>query len=253
MKIMDYGLKSGKVRDIYDLGDNLLMVSSDRVSCFDEVLKSPVPGKGEILNRISAFWFSRLDEENHFISCDAADFPPEFREDFFRNRSMLVKKATPVRIECVARMYVKDSAADSGWISLEEPVFTPAVKNDDDHDENIDFEKLKEIVGEDLARELRDKSLSIVSKGASFLKKRGIELLDTKFEFGILDGKIILIDEVFTPDSSRFLDGEGRHLDKEFLRKFLKDSGHNMQLPLPAGVVAELQKRYEEIEKRILG
>ena len=118
---------------------------------------------------------------------------------------------------------------------------------------NIDFEKLKEIVGEDLARELRDKSLSIVSKGASFLKKRGIELLDTKFEFGILNGKIILIDEVFTPDSSRFLDGEGRHLDKEFLRKFLKDSGHNMQLPLPAGVVAELQKRYEEIEKRILG
>ena len=245
-------MRQGKVRDIFDLGDKLLLISTDRVSCFDVILKSEIPSKGKILNGISSFWFRFFDDiENHFISSDHKDFPPHFKGDYYKERSMLVKKMTPIRIECVVRKSVRDKEG-SLWRELDEEIFTPAIKNDVGHDENVDFEKLKESAGEYLAQQLKEKSISIFRRGASFLRKKGITLLDSKFEFGEKDGAISLIDEVFTPDSSRFLDEKGRHLDKEFLRGFLKKNSWSLTEALPEEVIKEVKKRYEEVEKRIL-
>ncbi|MCD6413522.1 MAG: phosphoribosylaminoimidazolesuccinocarboxamide synthase [Elusimicrobia bacterium] len=243
--------KQGKVRDIFELGDKLILVSTDRVSCFDVILKSKIPDKGKFLNKISSFWFRNLNGiETHFISDRFEDFPAEFRGNRYADRSVLVRKAEPIRIECVVRRFVKDTSG--GWRKLSEAIFTPAIKNDSGHDENIDFGRLCEITGGELAEELREKSFAVFEQGYSLLEKRGLTLLDSKFEFGKIDESLILIDEVLTPDSSRFLDEDGEHLDKEFLREFLKRENWNLKEPLPEKIIEEVRRRYEKAEKRIL-
>ena len=192
----------------------------------------------------------------------------EFQDKKFRGRSMLVKKAEPIRIECVVRKFIHKDRIKSvkvspeelvftdrqngDWKELVNPVFTPAIKNDEGHDENVDYERLKDIHGQDLAGRLREKSLELMRDGFSKMDQKGIILLDTKFEFGFLDGDLALIDEVFTPDSSRFLNEKGDHLDKEYLRKFLKENNWDLSNPLPEDVIKELVRRYEEIEQKIL-
>ena len=262
-------MKKGKVRNIHDLGDKLMLVSSDRVSCFDVILKSEIPGKGKILNQISAFWLRNLGIKNHYISSNWIDFPEVFHGKEYHGRSMLVIKAEPIRIECVVRKYINKNRIDSvladrkdlvftdneinnEWKELVEPVFTPAVKNDEGHDENVDFNTLKSLHGEDLSAKLREKSITLMKEGFSQMKEKGIILADTKFEFGMKDGEIILIDEVFTPDSSRFFNEKGQHLDKEYLRKFLKENNWDLKEALPVNVIEEFVRRYEEIEKKIL-
>ncbi len=243
-------MRRGKVRDIYETGENLMMVSSDRVSCFDVILKSEIPDKGKYLNSISVFWFKYLDNiENHFITDVYKDFPSDFQNEEFKGRSMLVKKAEPVRIECIVRKYVR---LNDEWKKLENEIFTPSIKKDEGHDENIDYEELKSLIDSNLAEELKKKSIAVFRKGARLLSQKGITLLDSKFEFGILNDKVILIDEVLTPDSSRFLDEEGSHLDKEFLRKFLKETNWDLTKPLPDEIIKEVKKRYNELAKRIL-
>jgi phosphoribosylaminoimidazole-succinocarboxamide synthase len=252
---MEKKMRSGKVRDIYEFDKELMIVSSDRVSCFDVILKSGIPDKGKYLNSISAFWFKYLkDVESHFISDECEDFPAEFQTDEFKGRSMLVKKAEPIRIECIVRKYVRGKNLDGTekWEELQNEIFTPSIKKEEGHDENIDYEELKKVIDPDLAQELKDKSIDIFVKGAEYLKNKGITLLDSKFEFGVLDSRVILIDEVLTPDSSRFLDEKGSHLDKEFLRKFLKDNKCDLEKPLPEEIIKELGTRYNELQKRIL-
>lgn len=249
-------MRAGKVRDIYALGQELMMVSSDRVSCFNVVLKSRMPDKGKYLNNISAFWFKHFSKaDTHFISADYKDFPQDFQTEQFKGRSMLVKKAEPVKIECIVRKYVRSkslSGKAEKWEKLEKEIFTPSLKKDTGHDEDIDFNELKGAVGVTLAQELKEKSIAVFVEGAKLLAGKGITLLDSKFEFGILDNRVILIDELLTPDSSRFLDEEGKHLDKEFLRKFLRENNRDLTKPLPEEIIKELRGRYNEIHKRIL-
>ena len=216
----------GKVRDIYDTGDNLLMVATDRISAFDYILPDEIPFKGEILNRISEFWFKKFADivPNHLVSIDTADFPAEYAEyaDYLAGRSMLVKKAEPIMVECIVRGYLTGSGKktydEDGTVCgiklpeglveasrLPEPLFTPSTKAAiGDHDENISYERCVELVGEDIASQLRDLSLKIYTAAAEYAATRGIIIADTKFEFGIIDGKVTLIDECLTPDSSRF-------------------------------------------------
>ena len=216
----------GKVRDIYDAGENLLMVATDRISAFDFILPDEIPFKGEVLNRISAFWFDKFADivPNHLVSIDPADFPKEFAEyrDYLAGRAMLVKKAQTIPIECIVRGYLTGSGKktydENGTVcgiqlpeglteasKLPEPLFTPSTKAEiGDHDENISFEHCCEIVGEDIATQIRDLSLKIYKAAAEYAATRGIIIADTKFEFGVIDGKVTLIDECLTPDSSRF-------------------------------------------------
>ena len=216
----------GKVRDIYDAGDNLLMVASDRISAFDYILPDEIPFKGEVLNRISAFWFDKFADivPNHLVSIDVNEFPAEFAEyrDYLAGRAMLVKKAEPIKIECIVRGYLTGSGKKTydadGTVcgiklpaglteasKLPEPLFTPSTKADlGDHDENISYERCVEIVGADIASQIRDLSIKIYSAAAEYAATRGIIIADTKFEFGIIDGRVTLIDECLTPDSSRF-------------------------------------------------
>ncbi len=217
-------VRRGKVRDIYDLGDRLLLVSTDRISAFDWVLPTPIPDKGRVLNQLAAFWFERLEEPNHLLTIDVEqmDLPPQMERSVLAGRAMLCRKAEVVPIECVVRGYL----AGSGWkeyqqqgtvcgirlpeglvesAGLPEPIFTPATKAASGHDENISFERMAELVGRELAEELRRRSIEIYLRGAEYALERGIIVADTKFEFGRLeDGTLILIDEVLTPDSSRF-------------------------------------------------
>ncbi len=264
----------GKVRDIYDLGEMLLIVATDRISAFDSVLPTPIRDKGKILNLMSAEWFERFDAfPNHMISIDVDDFPEPFNlhVEELSGRSMLVKKASRIDLECIVRGYI----SGSGWKEykkngkvcgiklpsglnlsekLEEPIFTPSTKADSGHDENISFEEAAELVGRDTAEELRRVSLELYTQASEYAEDRGIIIADTKFEFGMTDGGVILIDEILTPDSSRFwlvdeyTPGENqRSLDKQFVRDYLDDVGWDHEPPapeLPEGIVEKTRDRY---------
>lgn len=274
----------GKVRDIYDAGENLLMVATDRISAFDFILPDEIPFKGEVLNRISAFWFDKFADivPNHLVSIDPADFPEEFAEyrDYLAGRAMLVKKAQTIPIECIVRGYLTGSGKktydENGTAcgiqlpeglteasKLPEPLFTPSTKAEiGDHDENISFERCCEIVGEDIATQIRDLSLKIYKAAAEYAATRGIIIADTKFEFGVIDGKVTLIDECLTPDSSRFWPAasyeEGKiqpSYDKQFVRNWLKANWDMTgETPhLPAEVIDGTSERYREAFQIITG
>lgn len=274
----------GKVRDIYDAGENLLMVATDRISAFDFILPDEIPFKGEVLNRISAFWFDKFAGivPNHLVSIDPADFPEEFAEyrDYLAGRAMLVKKAQTIPIECIVRGYLTGSGKktydENGTVCgiqlpeglteasrLPEPLFTPSTKAEiGDHDENISFERCCEIVGEDIATQIRDLSLKIYKAAAEYAATRGIIIADTKFEFGVIDGKVTLIDECLTPDSSRFWPAasyeEGKiqpSYDKQFVRNWLKANWDMTgETPhLPAEVIDGTSERYREAFQIITG
>lgn len=274
----------GKVRDIYDAGENLLMVATDRISAFDFILPDEIPFKGEVLNRISAFWFDKFADivPNHLVSIDPADFPEEFAEyrDYLAGRAMLVKKAQTIPIECIVRGYMTGSGKktydENGTVcgiqlpeglteasKLPEPLFTPSTKAEiGDHDENISFERCCEIVGEDIATQIRDLSLKIYKAAAEYAATRGIIIADTKFEFGVIDGKVTLIDECLTPDSSRFWPAasyeEGKiqpSYDKQFVRNWLKANWDMTgETPrLPAEVIDGTSERYREAFQIITG
>ena len=274
----------GKVRDIYQAGDNLLMVATDRISAFDYILPDEIPFKGEVLNRISEFWFKKFADmvPNHLVSIDVNEFPAEFAEykDYLAGRSMLVRRAETLPIECIVRGYLTGSGKktydEDGTVcgiklpaglteasKLPEPIFTPSTKAAiGDHDENISFERCAEIVGTEIAEQLRDLSLKIYTAAAEYAATRGIIIADTKFEFGIIDGKVSLIDECLTPDSSRFLPAdnyeEGKvhpSYDKQYVRNWLKANWDMTGEPphLPAEVVEGTSARYREAYQIITG
>jgi phosphoribosylaminoimidazole-succinocarboxamide synthase len=271
--------RRGKVRDVYDLGEHLLIVATDRISAFDYVLGSGIPDKGRVLTQLSAFWFNHVADltAHHLVSIDADDFPAVLKphRDLLRGRSMLVRKTQPLPVECVARGYL----SGSGWkeyqktgaicaISLPPglhesdrlpaPIFTPATKADTGHDENISEAEAGHIVGNDLVGRLRDLTLSIYSRGVSHAATRGILIADTKFEFGLATNgsgrEVVLIDEVLTPDSSRFWPaasyepGHGQpSFDKQFVRDYLEKIGWNKQPPVPSlpdDVVLKTREKY---------
>ncbi len=276
---------NGKVRDVFDLGDRLLMVASDRISAFDCILPRPIPDKGRILTALSNFWFDRCDEQglrHHRLTANEDQFPEEFQRSRAElgGRSMLVAKAQPVLVECIARGYL----AGSGWKEyqrsqtvcglalpaglkesdqLPEPIFTPSTKAASGHDENIDFATCTEIVGPDLAAQLRDKTLGLYGWAAAYARERGVIIADTKFEFGLHNGELILIDEVLTPDSSRFWDVDEyepgrsqRAMDKQVLRDWLEtlDWDKTPPAPAPTDEVVEITRgRYLEALQRITG
>lgn len=275
-------VRRGKVRDIYDLGDSLLLVSTDRISAFDWVLPTGIPYKGQILNRISAFWFGLIDEPNHIITTnvDEMGLPATVDLAALRGRTAKVKKTKVVPIECVVRGYL----SGSGWKEyqkngrvcgiplpqglaesqeLPEPIFTPATKAETGHDENISFEQMVEVVGRDTAEELKRRSIAIFERGAEYARERGIIIADTKFEWGWYDGELILIDEVLTPDSSRFWPVEqydpGRpqmSFDKQFVRDWLEHVGWDKNSPppeLPDDIVSKTQAKYIEAFERLTG
>ncbi len=269
----------GKVRDIYDLGEHLLIVTTDRISAYDVVLPTPIPGKGEVLTRLSVYWFGRTRDivANHLVSDDPETYPEPARRyaEQLRGRSMLVRKAEPLPVECIVRGYI----TGSGWKEyqrtgavcgirlpeglresekLPEPIFTPSTKAEQgEHDENIPFERVEELIGSDLAHRVRELALAVYRRGAGEAERKGILIADTKMEFGLLDGQLILIDELLTPDSSRFWRasdyrvGEPQHsLDKQYVRDYLARLDWDRTPPgpeLPAEVVAETARRYREI------
>ena len=274
----------GKVRDIYDCGDSLLMVASDRISAYDFILPDEIPHKGEILTRISAFWFERFADlmPNHMISCEVADFPAEFQQygDYLAGRSMLVKKAQTVPIECIVRGYLTGSGKKTydadGTVcgiklpeglteasKLPEPIFTPSTKAElGDHDENISFDRLVEILGEEDAAALRDLALKVYTTAADHAAERGVIIADTKFEFGRLGDTIILADEVLTPDSSRFWPGdtyeEGKDqpsFDKQFVRDWLTAHWDKTGNPprLPQDIIDATSAKYIQAYETITG
>ena len=272
----------GKVRDIYDAGENLLMVATDRISAFDFILPDEIPFKGEVLNRISAFWFDKFADivPNHLVSIDPADFPKEFAEyrDYLAGRAMLVKKAQTIPIECIVRGYLTGSGKktydENGTVcgiqlpeglteasKLPEPLFTPSTKAEiGDHDENISFERCCEIVGEDIATQIRDLSLKIYKAAAEYAATRGIIIADTKFEFGLdEEGNVILGDEMLTPDSSRFWPLEGYEaghgqpsFDKQFVRNWLL-ANPDSDYDLPQDVIDKTIAKYEEAYEMLTG
>lgn len=274
----------GKVRDIYDLGDSLLIVATDRISAFDYILKDEIPYKGEVLTRVSKFWFNKFADlvPNHMISCDVADLPEQFQPyaGYLAGRSMLVKKAEPIMVECIVRGYLTGSGKKTydkdgtvcgiklpeGLVEaskLPEPIFTPSTKAAiGDHDENISYEQLVELVGEELASTLRDLSLKIYTAAADYAATRGIIIADTKFEFGVIDGQVTLIDECITPDSSRFWPAEGYEpgkvqpsYDKQFVRDWLKANWDFQGEPpaLPAEVIEKTSEKYREAYSILTG
>ena len=278
-------IKRGKVRDIYDLGENLLMVATDRISAFDVVMPDPVPDKGIILTQISLYWFEIMKPiiENHVVSADANDYPAVCRPhaEILRGRSMLVKKTEPLSIECVVRGYI----SGSGWKSyqetgsvcgidlpvalresdkLPEPIFTPSTKEElGAHDINIDFSGAEKRIGKELAAKARDLSLAIYKKGSEMAAEKEIIIADTKFEFGLLGDELILIDEVLTPDSSRFWPkdtyqpgGSQQSFDKQYVRDHLLSVKWNKQPPapsLPEDIIRNTRKKYLEALTRLTG
>lgn len=269
----------GKVRDIYDVGDSLLIVATDRLSAFDVVLPTPIPGKGEVLTQLSALWFGRTADlvPNHLLSTDPAAFPAQARPyaDILAGRSMLVRKARPLAVECIVRGYLSGSGwqdyRSSGRVcgialseglreseQLPEPIFTPSTKAEQgEHDENISYDRAEEILGSSVAAQVRELALAVYRRGAQEAAERGILIADTKMEFGLLDGRVILIDELLTPDSSRFWRaetyrvGEGQEsLDKQYVRDYLLTLRWDKKAPgptLPEEVVRETSRRYREI------
>lgn len=276
-------VRRGKVRDVYDLGDRLLLVTSDRISAFDWVMTSGIPDKGRVLTQLSAFWFDLLKVPNHLLSLDVASagLPAGGTPvDQLAGRSMIVRKCEVVPIECVVRGYLEGSGwkeyQKSGMVcgvklpagllqcsQLPEPIFTPATKEESGHDINISYEQMVEIVGRDVAQELRDKSLDIYRRAAEHAKSRGIIIADTKFEWGWHEGKLILIDEVLTPDSSRFWPADqfqpGKSqpsFDKQFLREWLETTDWDKDSPpppLPAEIVDRTRAKYIDAYERITG
>jgi phosphoribosylaminoimidazole-succinocarboxamide synthase len=275
----------GKVRDIYDLGDSLLIVATDRISAFDVVMRTPIPDKGKVLTQLSAFWLKLLSDivPNHLISTSSEDYPQACRPytSSLAGRSMMVKKARPLPVECIVRGYL----VGSGWkdykstgnvcgISLPpgmqeaeklpNPIFTPSTKaSHGAHDENISFADMGGLVGEEIAQQVSDLSIRIYKQAASYAEKCGIILADSKFEFGLTDGRLILIDEVLTPDSSRFwpadryqVGGSPESYDKQYLRDYLIQSGWKISDPapeLPPVVVENTRLRYLEALERLTG
>ncbi len=275
-------LKSGKVRELFDLGTSLLLVATDRISAFDCVMPDGIPGKGRILTSLSHFWFDRTEQwlPNHRIARPGDALPASLAAfaDILRDRSMIVRKAEPLPIECVVRGWL----AGSGWkeyrqsgrvcgirlpdglqeaSELPEPIFTPATKAESGHDENISFDEACSRVGSETAHAVRDLSLRLYQTARDYARTRGLLIADTKFEFGWADGKLILIDEALTPDSSRFWPADAwvpgqptPSFDKQYLRDYLEDSGWNKQPPaprLPETVIAQTKTRYEEALKRL--
>jgi phosphoribosylaminoimidazole-succinocarboxamide synthase len=282
--------RQGKVRDIYDLGDQLLLVATDRISAFDVVMNEPIPDKGRILTRLSAFWFRRLADltPNHLVSLKVEEFPPACRpfQDWLEGRTMLVQKCKPLPVECIVRGYLSGSGwaeyRQSGAIGglalppglvesqkLPEPIFTPSTKAElGAHDENIDFADMASLIGAGLAAKVRDLSLAIYQQALAWAEPRGIIIADTKFEFGLAAGpgnhdQLLLIDEVLTPDSSRFWPqedyqpgGPQKSYDKQYLRDYLESLGWNKQPPpppLPAEVIANTRARYLQALKTLTG
>jgi phosphoribosylaminoimidazole-succinocarboxamide synthase len=277
-------VKSGKVREIFDLGDSLLMVATDRISAFDVIMPNGIPRKGEVLTQISFFWFDRFAsfQPNHLLASADGSLPPRLQTftTQLTRRSMIVKKAKPLPIECVVRGYL----AGSGWkeyqksqtvcgiklppglkesSELPEPIFTPATKAETGHDENISFEQAAQITGAKLTEQARDASLKLYTQARNYARDRGIIIADTKFEFGQVNGQLILIDEVLTPDSSRFWPADqyqpGRSqpsFDKQFVRDYLETLDWNKTPPAPAlpkDVVAKTQQKYQEAYERLTG
>ncbi len=274
--------RRGKVRDVYDLGDRLVLVATDRISAFDHVLPTGIPDKGRILTALTLFWLDWLGVPNHLLGTDPADMGPAFaaRADVLRGRSCLVRKARVVPIECVVRGYL----VGSGWKEyqasgsvcgialppglalaqeLPQPLFTPSTKEEHGHDQNISFERMVELVGAGLADELRRLSLDVYQRGRAYAASRGIVLADTKFEWGQVDGRIILVDEVLTPDSSRFWPADGYRVgsnppsfDKQFVRDWLESTSWDKNSPpppLPEEVVRRTHDKYVEAYERLTG
>jgi phosphoribosylaminoimidazole-succinocarboxamide synthase len=273
-------VRRGKVRDVYDLGNRLLLVSTDRISAFDWVLPTPIPDKGKVLTRIAAFWFELLGEPNHLITTDVEkmDLPAGVDRNMLAGRSTLCRKTEVVPIECVVRGYLAGSGwkeyQNSGMVCgvklpaglvessrLPEPIFTPSTKAASGHDENISFEQMVEVTGRDLAEELRRRSLRVFERGSEYARQRGILIADTKFEFGRVGDELLLIDEVLTPDSSRFwpadqyMPGRGQpSFDKQFVRDWLSSTDWDKNSPppvLPEDVVAKTRKTYIEAYERL--
>jgi phosphoribosylaminoimidazole-succinocarboxamide synthase len=278
----DVPVRRGKVRDVYDLGDRLLLVSTDRISAFDWVLPTGIPDKGCVLNQIAAFWFDLLGEPNHLITTDVGqmDLPAGIDRAVLAGRSSLVKKTRVVPIECVVRGYL----SGSGWKEyrkqgtvcgiqlptglresdrLPTPIFTPSTKAESGHDENISFQQTASNVGEELAGELQRRSLALFQRGAEYALQRGIIIADTKFEWGQIDGQLILIDEVLTPDSSRFWPADAYRpgqsqpsFDKQFVRDWLESTPWDKNSPppaLPDDVVAKTREKYVEAYEQLTG
>jgi phosphoribosylaminoimidazole-succinocarboxamide synthase len=282
--------RQGKVRDIYDWGDALLLVASDRISAFDWVLPTPIPDKGRVLTQISSFWFERLGQKHHLLAddlespafagrpLDRVAVPEGETRNWLAGRSMLVKKCRPAPVECVVRGYL----AGSGWkeyqqsgavcgvalppglslcSKLPEPIFTPATKAESGHDENISFETMVEMMGREAAEELKSRSLAAYEKGAEIARARGVIIADTKFEWGLHDGEWLLIDEALTSDSSRFWPADRYQpghdqvsFDKQFVRAWLEQSGWDKNSPpppLPAEIVAKTREKYIEAYTRL--
>ncbi|MBC2716274.1 MAG: phosphoribosylaminoimidazolesuccinocarboxamide synthase [Desulfobacteraceae bacterium] len=268
-------IKRGKVRDIYDLDDKILMIATDRISAYDVIMPNPVPRKGEILTQISLFWFKIMEDivSNHLISSNVDEYPESCRPyaDALRGRSMFVKKAKPLPIECVVRGYI----SGSGWKSyqesgevcgiklppglkesdqLTEPIFTPSTKEElGAHDINIDFSEAVNMVGLELAEQVKDLSISIYKKGAALAAEKGIIIADTKFEFGVINDQLVLIDEVLTPDSSRFWPkqtyqpgGPQNSFDKQYLRDYLTSINWDKTPPAPLLPEEVIQKTYQK-------
>lgn len=270
--------KHGKVRDIYDLGEHLLLIATDRISAFDVILPNGIPGKGRVLTGISLFWFNKMKDiiGNHIIATDVNDFPEKlwkYRE-MLEGRSMLVKKSRPLPVECIVRGYLSGSGwkeyREKGTVCgidipqglsessrLDEPIFSPSTKAEEGHDINISFEETKDIVGIDTAEKLKDTSIKIYSKARGMAEKKGIIIADTKLEFGVYKNEIILIDELLTPDSSRFWSikdyqpGRGQDsYDKQIVRDYLLTLDWDKTPPgpvLPEEIVAKTADRYREI------
>ena len=274
----------GKVRDLYDLGDKLLLVASDRISAFDYILPDEIPYKGQVLTQLSCFWFELLEgvTENHLISCDVADLPEQFKpySDYLAGRFMLVKKAKMFPVECIVRGYLTGSGLKDyqrtgsvcgiklpeGLVNsskLPEVIYTPSTKAEiGDHDENISFERTVELMGAEDAAALRDLTIKVYTTAAEHALKRGIIIADTKFEFGMIDGKIVLGDEVLTPDSSRFwpadtyeVGKEQPSFDKQFVRNWLNANWDRTGEPphLPADVIKATSDKYIEAYEKITG
>ena len=278
-------VRRGKVRDVYEIDDKLLIVASDRMSAFDVVMDDPIPDKGKILTAISVFWFDKLKDvvENHIISTNPDEYPEPCRKykNDLAGRSMLVKKAKPLPVECIVRGYISGSGWNeykkSGSVCsiplpkglkeseiLPEPIFTPSTKAEQgEHDENISFEKVVEILGKETAEKIRDTSLEIYETGRIFAAEKGIIIADTKFEFGFTDDRVILIDEVLTPDSSRFwpMDtykpgGAQKSFDKQYLRDYLNGldwAKTPPPPPLPDEIVKKTREKYIEALERLTG
>ena len=280
--VAEFPCRRGKVRDVYDLGETLAIVATDRISAFDWIMPNGIPGKGRVLTEMTRFWLNFLKVPNHLISVEVADLPEPFRQqaDVFAGRTMLVRKTEVVPVECVARGYL----AGSGWKEyrsagtvcgiplpaglqdaspLPEPIFTPATKAEQGlHDENIPFEKMIAAVGRETAEELRDRTLDVYRRGAAFAESRGIILADTKLEWGRLpSGELILIDEVLTPDSSRFWPRDTYRpgssppsFDKQFVRDWLETTGWDKSSPppeLPEEVVHRTAAKYREALQKL--